>query len=129
MSVLVTGGAGYVGSIVTEALLKNEYKVVILDNLNQGHKEAIPPGAEFARGDICDSKVLDEVFHRFKIDAVMHMAADMVIESITIISKSLLVWDSSPFSVWIMVFSALYIGIMTLITILRAISPIPNPVL
>ncbi len=80
MNILVTGGAGYVGSIVTERLLNKGYKVVILDNFQQGHKEAILPEAEFVLADICEAQHLEDVFHRFKIDAVMHMAAETVVE-------------------------------------------------
>lgn len=80
MDILVTGGAGYVGSIVTEELLREAHKVIVLDNLQQGHKGAVLPEAEFVRVDICDAKALDDVFRRFKIDAVMHMAAETVVE-------------------------------------------------
>jgi len=80
MNVLVTGGAGYVGSIVAEELLNKGYKVVILDNLQQGHKEAVLPEAELVTADICDAEALGRDFHRYQIDAVMHMAAETVIE-------------------------------------------------
>ncbi len=80
MNVLVTGGAGYVGSIVTEELIKGDYGVVVLDNLQQGHRGAIPPETSFVTADICHAGALDEVFSHFKIDAVMHMAAETVIE-------------------------------------------------
>ena len=80
MNILVTGGAGYVGSIVTEELLKQGYRAIVLDNLQQGHREAIPSGAELIVADICQSKSLDTVFNQTKIDAVMHMAAETVVE-------------------------------------------------
>jgi len=80
MNVLVTGGAGYVGSIVAEELVKEGYKVIVLDNLKQGHKGAVLPEAEFALADIGDAQALDNVFRRFKIDAVMHMAAEAAVE-------------------------------------------------
>ncbi|MBA7502769.1 UDP-glucose 4-epimerase [subsurface metagenome] len=80
MNILVTGGAGYVGSVVAEELLQQGYQVIILDNLQQGHKEAILPGAEFVIADICGAQHLEDVFHRFKIGAVMHMAAETVVE-------------------------------------------------
>lgn len=80
MAILVTGGAGYVGSIIAEKLLQQGYKVVILDNLQQGHREAVPPEAEFVLADICDGEALERVFHRFDIDAVMHLAAETVVE-------------------------------------------------
>ncbi|GAI53145.1 unnamed protein product [marine sediment metagenome] len=80
MNILVTGGAGYVGSVVAEELLQQGYQVIILDNLQQGHKEAILPQAEFVLADICEAQHLEDVFHRFKIGAVMHMAAETVVE-------------------------------------------------
>jgi len=80
MNILVTGGAGYVGSIVTEELLNKGYRVIILDNLQQGHKEAVLPEAEFILADICQAQQLEDVFNRFEIDAVMHMAAETVVE-------------------------------------------------
>jgi UDP-glucose 4-epimerase len=80
MNILVTGGAGYVGSVVAEKLLQYGYGVVILDNLQQGHKDAIPPGARFTLGDIRSAETLDLLFSRFRIDAVMHMAAETVVE-------------------------------------------------
>jgi UDP-glucose 4-epimerase len=80
MNILVTGGAGYVGSIVAEELLKAGYDVIVLDNLQQGHKEAVPLEAEFVLAHICDADALGDVFHQFKIDAVMHMAAETVVE-------------------------------------------------
>jgi len=79
MNILVTGGAGYVGSVVAEKLLQQGYYVIILDNLQQGHKGAAPPEAELVLADICEAQALEDVFHRFKIDAVMHMAAETVV--------------------------------------------------
>ena len=80
MNILVTGGAGYVGSIVAEELLKKGHEVIILDNLQQGHKGAVAPGADFIFADLCSAEALDGVFQRAKIDAVMHMAAETVVE-------------------------------------------------
>ena len=80
MHVLVTGGAGYVGSVVCEELLKNGHKVLILDNLQQGHKKAISPEAVFFQADIGDMPAVNAIFDHHKIDAVMHMAAETVVE-------------------------------------------------
>lgn len=80
MSVLVTGGAGYVGSVVAETLLKSGYEVIVLDNLQQGHREAVPHDARFIVGDIGDEDLLEAVFRRNRIEAVMHMAAETVVE-------------------------------------------------
>jgi len=79
-NILVTGGVGYVGSIVAEELLNKGYRVIILDNLQQGHKEAVLPEVEFVLADICEAQALEDVFNRFEIDAVMHMAAETVVE-------------------------------------------------
>ena len=79
MNVLVTGGAGYIGSIVTEHLLKQGHNVTVLDNLQQGHKEAVLSPAEFILGDICDAKTLERIFRNFRINAVLHMAADTLV--------------------------------------------------
>lgn len=79
-TVLVTGGAGYVGSIVSEELIKDGHKVIIMDNLVQGHRGAILPESEFVLGDCGNPQDLDAVFSRFKVDAVMHMAAETVVE-------------------------------------------------
>jgi len=80
VNILVTGGAGYVGSIVAEELVAQGHGVIVLDSLKQGHRGAVPPGAELVTADICQSEALDAVFRRAGIDAVMHMAAETVVE-------------------------------------------------
>jgi len=79
MNVLVTGGAGYVGSVVTEHLLIQGHSVTVLDNLQQGHREAVLAPAELVEGDVCDTKTLERVFLHAGINAVMHMAADTLV--------------------------------------------------
>lgn len=83
MNVLVTGGAGYVGSVVTEGLLKAGHRVIVLDNLQQGHRQAVPRGADFVQADISGAGALDSVFNRLPVDAVMHMAGETVVEHST----------------------------------------------
>lgn len=73
--VLVTGGAGYIGSIVAAQLLENGYEVTILDNLSHGKGSAVPEGANFVEGDVGDPAALDLLFKSQKIDGVMHFAA------------------------------------------------------
>ena len=80
MNILVTGGVGYVGSVVTEELINAGYRVVVIDNLQQGHQAAIVKGAELVIGDISNRETLDEIFKDNTFDAVMHMAAETVVE-------------------------------------------------
>lgn len=78
MSVLVTGGAGYIGShVVCELLSKNE-EVVIVDNLQKGHKSAIL-GGKFYQGDIRDNELMNKVFTDNAINAVIHFAAESLV--------------------------------------------------
>lgn len=73
-TVLVTGGAGYIGSHTAKYLLQNNYNVVVLDNLVYGHKEAVLT-PNFEQIDLADKPALDKVFKKYKIDAVIHFAA------------------------------------------------------
>ena len=75
MQVLVTGGAGYIGSFMTKRLLREGYEVVVIDSLEKGHKEAIDEKATFVKGNILDKKFLDELFKSYSFDAVFHFAA------------------------------------------------------
>jgi UDP-glucose 4-epimerase len=79
MAILVTGGAGYVGSHTVSALLENDYEVVIVDNLQKGHEEAILPGTKFYNGDLRDESFLSNVFQENQIDAVIHFAANSLV--------------------------------------------------
>ena len=75
MHILVTGGAGYIGSHVASDLLKDGHHVVILDSLIKGNRPAIPSGACFFEGDVGDRTLLDTIFLNHPIEAVMHFAA------------------------------------------------------
>ena len=79
MIVLVTGGAGYIGSVVADQLIRHGHQVVVLDNLAQGHRQAVPEAAKLVEADICGQQVLDRVLGSLHIDAVMHMAAETVV--------------------------------------------------
>lgn len=74
-SVLVTGGAGYIGSVVTAQLVARGCKVVVLDNLSHGSRMAVAAGAKLVIGDIADRATLHAIFQQQRIDAVMHFAA------------------------------------------------------
>ena len=75
MRVLVTGGAGYIGSVVTEELLQAGHQVVVFDNLSRGHRQAVPKNAELVVGDMADRACLEQLLRARAIDAVMHFAA------------------------------------------------------
>jgi len=75
MNILITGGAGYIGSHTVKELLNKGYKVVVYNNLSTGHKEFVPKQAVFIKGDLNNIKKLDSVFKKYKIDSVMHFAA------------------------------------------------------
>src|SRR5271157_811917 len=75
MKVLVTGGAGYIGSVVAEELLQAGHQVVVFDNLSRGHRQAVPKNAELEVGDLADRACLDQLLRSRAIDAVMHFAA------------------------------------------------------
>jgi UDP-glucose 4-epimerase len=76
MKIAVTGGAGFIGSNLADALIANGHKVTIIDNLITGKRENIPSAAEFQEIDIA-SPVIDKVFERGQFDVMYHMAAQM----------------------------------------------------
>lgn len=83
MRVLVTGGAGYIGSVVADELLKAGEEVIVVDSLALGHRAAVPREAAFEQGDLRDRAFLDRVFTTYRPDAVMHFAANsLVAESV-----------------------------------------------
>ena len=84
MSILVCGGAGYIGSHTVHQLIKSNEDVVIVDNLQTGHLKAVNPKAKFYKGDIRDDAFLDKVFSENNIEAVIHFAANSLVgESMT----------------------------------------------
>lgn len=73
--ILVTGGAGYIGSIAAERLLERGFEVCVYDSLFRGYRDAVPDKAAFMEGDLADREKLRRVFREHAIDAVMHFAA------------------------------------------------------
>ena len=79
MAILVCGGAGYIGSHAVHALIEKGEQVVIVDNLQTGHRGALNPKAKFYEGDIRDASVLDKIFTENKVEAVIHFAANSLV--------------------------------------------------
>jgi len=79
LNILVTGGAGYIGSICSEVLLERGHCVIALDNLQEGHRAAVPPSAVFIEAELADRQQIEKVFATQKIHAVMHFAASAVV--------------------------------------------------
>ena len=79
MKVLVTGGAGYIGSVVVQELLKAGDEVVVVDNLSQGNRRAVHPEALFVEGDLADRTLLDQVMADERPEAIMHFASHTLV--------------------------------------------------
>lgn len=79
MSILVLGGAGYIGSHAVDLLIQKGYQVVVVDNLLTGHRQAVHPQAVFYEGDIRNRSLMDEVFTKEPIDGVIHFAASSLV--------------------------------------------------
>lgn len=79
MTVLVLGGAGYIGSHAVRQLIEKEYRVVVIDNLLTGHRKAVHPDAVFYEGDIRDKAFVESVFQKEAIESVIHFAASSLV--------------------------------------------------
>lgn len=85
MAILITGGAGYVGSHAVRALLDRGVQVVVLDDLSTGYRQAVDPRADFYEGQIQDKDLLGRIFSKHPIEGVMHFAAKSLVgESVTL---------------------------------------------
>ena len=74
-NILVTGGAGYIGSHIVEQLIKTKARIIIIDNLATGYKKLIDKKAIFVKGDIKNFKKLSKTVNKYKIDSIIHLAA------------------------------------------------------
>jgi len=81
MAILVTGGAGYIGSAIVADLVAAGTETVVLDDLSQGHRAAVDPGAVFYESNCGNARLLDQVFSTHSITCVIHMAAETVVEA------------------------------------------------
>jgi UDP-glucose 4-epimerase len=75
MSILITGGAGYIGSHIAEQLINRKYDVIILDNLKTGHEKLIDQKANFIKGDINNKKLVNNIIKQYNIQTIIHLAA------------------------------------------------------
>ena len=79
MKILLTGGAGYIGSVCAEQLLDEGHEVVVFDNLSEGHRRAIDPRARFIEGDLAHRDQIETALSSCRSDAVMHFAANALV--------------------------------------------------
>ena len=79
MKVLVTGGAGYIGSITAEVLLAEGHEVIVFDNLSQGHRAAVPDDAVWVQGDLSEPSAIRRAMMAHRPEAVMHFAAKSLV--------------------------------------------------
>ncbi len=75
MSILITGGAGYIGAVTAEVLLEQGHEVVVYDNLSHGFRDAVPQGAHFEPGEVADGEKIEFLLRRYQVTGVMHFAA------------------------------------------------------
>ena len=75
MAILITGGAGYIGGVTTELLRARGERVVVLDNLSRGHRDAVAPEVPFYQGDAGDRELITRVVQEHDVDACIHFAA------------------------------------------------------
>jgi UDP-glucose 4-epimerase len=80
MNILVTGGAGYIGSILAELLVMKGHSVVVFDNLSTGHRGAVQSSARLVTGDLCDAAEVERLFGEHMFNCVMHLAGHTLVE-------------------------------------------------
>lgn len=79
MRILVTGGAGYIGSVTAATLLERGHEVVVVDDLRTGHRAAVPEGVPFVRADIADGDAVGDVLRSYDVEAIVHFAANSLV--------------------------------------------------
>ncbi len=79
MKIFVTGGAGYIGSICVEEMLKAGHEIIVIDNLSEGHRQAVDPAATFIEGDLSDTPLLVKSLQKHQPEAVMHFGANALV--------------------------------------------------
>jgi UDP-glucose 4-epimerase len=79
MRILVTGGAGYIGSVMTDVLVEHGHEVTVFDNLSRGHRDSVSARATFVKGDLVEKRLVIETLKSRGIQAVIHMAGDALV--------------------------------------------------
>lgn len=79
MTILISGGAGYIGSHVVHEFLDEDYDVIVVDNLSTGEKSLLPADVTFYEGDVGNPDFMDNIFSSHKIDAVLHFAGSIIV--------------------------------------------------
>jgi UDP-glucose 4-epimerase len=80
MNILVTGGAGYIGSVVAEQLTAFGHKTIIYDNLSEGHRDAVAAGGTLIVAELDDAATLTDTMRKHKVEAVIHLAANAIVD-------------------------------------------------
>ena len=80
MNILVTGGAGYIGSFMVRRLLEKKYDITVLDNLERGNQQAVDNRAVFVKGDILDDRFIKSLFKDDSFDCILHFAGYISME-------------------------------------------------
>lgn len=113
MSVLITGGAGYIGSHVARLLSHQRQRIVIVDNLSSGHRETVPEGATFVEGDIADDALMQATMRAHQCTAIVHFAARIQVgESVT---QPLPYFRDNAAKTWSLIESARACGIQQIV--------------
>ncbi len=113
MAILVTGGAGYIGSHMAWALLDAGHEVVVLDRLSTGFRWAVPEKARFYLGDVGDKSLLSEIFSENEIEAVIHFAGSIVVPDSVL--NPLEYYDNNTSKSRVLIAAAIEAGIPNLI--------------
>ena len=80
MNVFVTGGAGYIGSVYVERAIDSGHRVTVLDNLSEGHRDAVDPRAQFIQANLSDEMALLDALKQSKAEVIVHFAANALVK-------------------------------------------------
>ena len=90
MNILISGGAGYIGSHIVEQLIQKKINVVIIDNLKTGHKKLINKKAKFIKANISNKGLLRKTINKYRINSIIHLAAYLNVSEAEIKKKNII---------------------------------------